>query len=108
MAQTFKSAATGSTTTLQPIYTCPASTTALVHAMYVSNIDGTNDANISISISGSANFDTRRFLLRTVEVPADSTVVIEKPINLGAGDKLETQASVNDDLDVFVSILEIT
>ena len=108
MAQTFKSAATGSTTTLQPIYTCPASTTAVVHAMYVSNIDGTNDANISISISGSANFDTRRFLLRTVEVPADSTVVIEKPINLGAGDKLETQASVNDDLDVFVSILEIT
>ena len=93
MAQTFKSAATGSTTTLQPIYTCPASTTAVVHAMYVSNIDGTNDANISISISGSANFDTRRFLLRTVEVPADSTVVIEKPINLGAGDKLETQAS---------------
>jgi hypothetical protein len=76
--------------------------------MYVSNIDGTNDANISISISGSANFDTRRFLLRTVEVPADSTVVIEKPINLGAGDKLETQASVNDDLDVFASILEIT
>tara|TARA_Y100001937_G_C7008738_1_gene279927 strand:- start:80 stop:406 length:327 start_codon:yes stop_codon:yes gene_type:complete len=108
MAQTFKSAATGSTTTLQPIYTCPASTTAVVHAMYVSNIDGTNDANISISISGSANFDTRRFLLRTVEVPADSTVVIEKPINLGAGDKLETQASVNDDLDVFASILEIT
>ena len=108
MAQTFKSAATGSTTTLQPIYTCPASTTAVVHAMYVINIDGTNDANISISISGSANFDTRRFLLRTVEVPADSTVVIEKPINLGAGDKLETQASVNDDLDVFASILEIT
>ena len=108
MAQTFKSAATGSTTTLQPIYTCPASTTAVVHAMYVSNIDGTNEANISISISGTANFDTRRFLLRTVEVPADSTVVIEKPINLGAGDKLETQASVNDDLDVFASILEIT
>ena len=108
MAQTFKSAATGSTTTLQPIYTCPASTTAVVHDMYVSNIDGTNDANISISISGSANFDTRRFLLRTVEVPADSTVVIEKPINLGAGDKLETQASVNDDLDVFASILEIS
>ena len=31
-----------------------------------------------------------------------------KPINLGAGDKLETQASANDDVDVFASILEIT
>ena len=108
MAQTFKSAASGSTTTIQTLFTCPAATTAVVHAMYLSNVDGTNDASISVMVSGSANFDDRRFLLKTVEVPADSTVVIEKPINLGAGDKLETQASANDDIDVFASILEIT
>jgi len=108
MANTFKSAATGSTTTLTTLYTCPVSTTGVVHAIYLSNIDGTNDATIDVAISGSANFDTRRYLLKTVDVPADSTVVIEKPINLGAGDKLETQASANDDVDVFASILEIT
>ena len=50
----------------------------------------------------------RRYILKTVDVPADSTVVIEKPINLGAGDKLETKASANGDIDVFASILEIT
>jgi hypothetical protein len=108
MANTFKSAATGSTTTLQPIYTCPASTTSIVHAIYLSNVDGTNDATVNISVSGSAYFDDRRYLLKTVDVPADSTIVIEKPINLGAGDKLETQASANNDIDVFASILEIT
>ena len=108
MAQTFKSAASGSTTTIQTLFTCPAATTAVVHAMYLSNVDGNIDASISVMVSGSANFDDRRFLLKTVEVPADSTVVIEKPINLGAGDKLETQASANDDVDVFASILEIT
>jgi len=108
MANTFKSAATGSTTTLTTLYTCPVSTTGVVHAIYLSNIDGTNDATIDVAISGSANFDTRRYLLKTVDVPADSTVVIEKPINLGAGDKLETQASANDDVDVFASILEMT
>jgi hypothetical protein len=108
MAQTFKNAATGSTTTLQPIYTCPGSTTGVVHAIYISNVDGTNDATIDISVSGSAFFDDRRYLMKTVDVPADSTVILEKPINLGAGDKLETQASVNDDIDVFASILEIT
>ena len=59
-------------------------------------------------ILGSANFDHRSYILKTVDVPADSTVVIEKPINLGAGDKLETQASANGDIDVFASILEIT
>ena len=108
MANTFKSAATGSSTVLTPVYTCPAATTGVVHAIYLSNIDGTNDATVSVAVSGSANFQTRRYLLKTVDVPADSTVVIEKPINLGAGDKLETQSSANDDIDVFASILEIT
>ena len=108
MANTFKSAASGSTTTIQTLYTCPAATSGVVHAIYLSNVDGTNDATISVAVSGSANFTTRRFILKTVDVPADSTVVIEKPINLGAGDKLETAASANGDIDVFASILEIT
>jgi len=108
MANTFKSAASGSTATIQTLYTCPAATTAVVHAVYLSNIDGTNDATVNLSISGSANFDHRSYILKTVDVPADSTVVIEKPINLGAGDLLETQASANGDIDVFASILEMT
>ena len=108
MANTFKSAATGSRTDILTLYTCPAATTAVVHAIYLSNVDGTNDATINLSVSGSANFTTRRYLLKTVDVPADSTVVIEKPINLGAGDKLETQANANGDVDVFASILEMT
>ena len=108
MANTFKSAATGSRTDLLALYTCPAATTAVVHAIYLTNVDGTNDATVNIAVSGSAYFDTRRYLLKTVDVPADSTIVIEKPINLGAGDKLETQASANDDIDIFASILEIT
>ena len=36
MANTFKSAATGSNTELTPFYTCPAATTAVVHAVYLS------------------------------------------------------------------------
>ena len=108
MANTFKSAATGSTTAVTTLYTCPAATSAVVHAMYLSNIDGTNDADISVSISGSANFTTRRHLMKTVLVPADSTLIIEKPVNLGAGDILETKATSNGDLEVFASILEIT
>ena len=80
----------------------------VVHAIYLSNVDGTNDATVNVAVSGSTYFNDRRYLLKTVDVPADSTIVIEKPINLGAGDKLETQASANGDIEVFVSILEIT
>ena len=43
MANTFTSAATGSNTNLTTLYTCPVSTTGIVHAIYVSNIDGIND-----------------------------------------------------------------
>ena len=108
MANTFKSAATGSTTDLATFYTCPAATSAVVHSIYINNVDGTNDASVSISVSGSANFDHRSYILKTVDVPADSTVVVEKPINLGAGDLLESQASANGDIDVFASKLEMT
>ena len=108
MANTFKNAATGSNTTINPMYTCPGGTTSVVHAIYLSNVDGTDSATINLSVSGSANFQTRRYILKTVEVPADSTVIIEKPINLGAGDKLETQASADGDIEAFASILEIT
>ena len=108
MANTFKNAATGSNTNVTPLYTCPSNTSAVIHAIYVSNVDGTNDATINLTVSGSANFDTRRFILKTINVPADSTLVIEKPVNLGAGDVLETQASADGDLEVFASLLEIT
>tara|TARA_B100001094_G_scaffold183038_1_gene177441 strand:+ start:217 stop:543 length:327 start_codon:yes stop_codon:yes gene_type:complete len=108
MANTFKSAVTGSSSLLGSFYTCPAATTAVVHAVYLSNVDGVNDETISLSVSGSAFFSDRKYILKTVDVPADSTVVIEKPINLGAGDKLEAQASQTSSIDVFASILEIT
>ena len=108
MANTFKNAATGSNTDITTMYTCPGATSAVILALYVSNVDCANDASINVTISGSANFTTRRHIMKTVNVPADSTLIVEKPINLGAGDKLETQASANDDLEVFASILEIT
>tara|TARA_X000001036_G_scaffold404048_1_gene411068 strand:- start:118 stop:444 length:327 start_codon:yes stop_codon:yes gene_type:complete len=108
MANTFKSAVTGSSTSVGAFYTCPAATTAVVHAVYLSNVDGANDETINLSVSGSANFNDRKYILKTVDVPADSTVVIEKPINLGAGDKLEAQASQTSSIDVFASILEMT
>ena len=97
-----------SNTLTATLLTVDAEKIVKINSIICSNVDGTNDATVNVSVSGSANFNTRRYILKTVDVPADSTVVIEKPINLGAGDKLETQASANDDIDVFASILEMT
>ena len=65
MAQSFTSAASGSTTTIQPIYTCPSTTTAVVHGcMLVTLMEPMT--LILVYQSVVVNFDTRRFLLRTV------------------------------------------
>ena len=94
MANTFKNAATGSSTDIVPLYTCPGGTSAVVHAIYLSNVDGTNDATIDLYVTDtSAGSDF--YIMKTVDVPADSTLVIEKPINLEAGDVLKAVASAN-------------
>ena len=45
---------------------------------------------------------------KTLPVPADSTLVLDKPINLEATDKLTVTASAASDLQCFISVLEIT
>ena len=108
MANTFKNAATGSNSTITTLYECPVSTTAVIHAIYASNVGGMDTARLDISVSGSAFYNTRKHIMQNVMVPLDATVVIEKPINLGAGDKLETKAEEDGTIDVFASILEMT
>ena len=60
MANTFKNAVTGSSTSVGAFYTCPVATTAVVHAVYLSNVDGVNDETISLSVSGSGSVSRRR------------------------------------------------
>ena len=64
MANTFKSAATGSTTNVTTLYTCPAATTGVVHAIYLSNVDGENDATVNVSVSGSSFLTQEDFYLK--------------------------------------------
>ena len=107
MANTFKSAATGSSATLGAFYTCPAATTTVVHAVYISNVDGTNDATVDLLVTDNS-LGSDFYIMKTVDVPADSSLVIEKPINLEANDILKVKASAAGDLQAFASVLEMT
>ena len=92
MANTFKNAGVAVGNSATTIYTAPGSTTGVIHAVYISNVDGTNDATIDLYVTDtSAGSDF--YILKTVAVPADSTLVLEKPINLEAGDAITVQAS---------------
>ena len=107
MANTFKNSGGAITQAGADGYTCPASTTAVIHAIYVSNIDGVNSADVSIkaTIDGGTTY---RHIAKTVPVPADSTLQLDKPVNLETGDKIHFQANVDSDLEFFMSVLEIT
>lgn len=107
MANIFKNAAVAIGNSATTIYTAPANTTGIIHAIYISNIDGTNDATVDITVTDTSAGSTFH-ILKTVDVPADSTLVIEKPINLEPTDILKATASSAGDLEAFASVLEMT
>lgn len=106
MANTFKNAGVAIGTSATTLYTAPAGTTGIIHAIYISNVDGTNDASVDITVTDTSAGQTYH-IMKTVEVPSDSTLVIEKPINLEAGDILKVKASAASDLEAFASVLEM-
>ena len=86
-----------------------------INTMMVSNIDGSNSADVTIALvladadpNGITDFDVTSgqpwYLAKTVAVPADSTlIVLDTPLFLRAGDVLEGGASANSDLQLVVS-----
>ena len=77
-----------------------------VNALYVSNVDGVNNADINVDIFRSS---TAYHVAKTVSVPADATLdIISKSIYLEEGDSLRLTASVNSDLEAVCSYEEIS
>jgi len=106
MANTFKNAGVAIGTSRTTLYTAPASTQSVIHALYISNIDGTNDADVTVEVTTDGG-TTYFHIAKTVPVPADATLLMDKPINLEAGEIIALTASAAGDLEVFASVLEI-
>ena len=109
MAETFKSVnADLSTSADTSIYQCPASTTAIVILCQVANVDGTNSADVYVDYYDSST-TTAKALAHTVAVPADSSLnPIGGKLVLEAGDQLRAWASAASDLEIVLSVLEIS
>lgn len=77
-----------------------------VNALYVSNVDGTNNAEISVALYRSS---TAYHVAKTVIVPADATLdVLAKAIYLEEGDSLRLTANAASDLEAVCSYEEIS
>lgn len=77
-----------------------------INALYVSNVDGTNNADINVDVYRSS---TAYHIAKTVTVPADATLdVISKAIYLEEGDALRLTANVASDLEAVCSYEELS
>ena len=109
--QTKELALTGSFLPLVPSSTSGDKT---VHALFFSNKDGTNSADVYLSLYDNAGAPAEKAAIFKVPVPAGSTLVIDKPINLtcsatGADARqLYAKASLAGDIDAVASVLHIT
>ena len=109
MAETFKSVnADLGTSADASIYQCPSSTTAIVILCQVANVDGSNNADVYVDYYDSST-TTATALAHTVAVPADTSLnPIGGKLVLEAGDQLRAWASAASDLEIVVSVLEIS
>ena len=77
-----------------------------INALYVSNVDGTNNAEINVDVYRSS---TAYHIAKTVTVPADATLdVISKAIYLEEGDSLRLTANEASDLEAVCSYEELS
>lgn len=98
-----------STTTTTDILTCGANKVLKVNTIIVSNVDGTNAADVTVYFYDSSAA-ARYALAYTIQVPADATLVVigkDNPIYLEESDQIEAGASAISDLQIVISYEEI-
>ena len=114
MASAFKNAGMSVVTTDNAsanLYTA-SGVTAVVHAVYISNKSSTNEANVDVKVTTDGG-STFYHIGKSLRIPVENTLVLDKPINLETNDILRVVAEVNadssaPDVEVYASILEIS
>jgi hypothetical protein len=83
-----------------------SNTVLKINALYVSNVDGTNNEEVTVDIFRSS---VAYHIAKTIVVPADATLdVINKLIYLEEGDTLRLTAGNNSRLQAVCSYEEIS
>lgn len=95
-------------TSYAEVYACPSATSAVVLMCQVSNVDGVYDADISVKwLDTSATTETR--IAEAITVPAKASIgLLDGPLILEAGDSIQAFASAAGDLELTLSIVEIS
>tara|TARA_Y100001963_G_scaffold21497_1_gene27749 strand:+ start:1987 stop:2337 length:351 start_codon:yes stop_codon:yes gene_type:complete len=96
------------------IYTVPSSTTALIMSLNICNRDSSakevDVKLVSDTAQGNPNTNATVFLLKDFEIGAGSSleVLAGQKIVMQTTDSLTIQAAGNDEIDVALSVMELT
>ena len=103
MANTFKNAGVAIGTSATTLYTAPAGTTGIIHAIYISNVDGTNDVTVRVAF---VNNGTTHYLAYDVDCIAKTTLIVlskDQAIYLEENDSISASATVASDAQIIIS-----
>ena len=107
MANNFKNAV--SVVNVSPgsiLYTAPSNTQSVIHMLSLANTSN-NPHEVTIQLVDLSLGVTRNILVNA-PIPAGSSLVFPKPINLEQGDSIRIIASSGGVVEAVASILEIT
>jgi len=79
-----------------------------INSIFCANVDGTNDADISVSIYDGS---TDRYLAKTISVPVDATQIISTKdtyFYLEEGDSIRAVANEASDLELIIGYEDIS
>ena len=116
MANSFLTKTLKVTTTLTDLVPVYTSGQVVVHAVFISNLT-TSDVKVDIGVyDGAGVLDANRksWIIYQTEVPPESTLTIEKPINLEssatntAQRRVMAKAAANSAIEIFASVLVIS
>ena len=94
------------------LYTAGGGETAVIHALYISNKSETASATVNVKVTTDGG-STFYHIGRSLEVPPNNTLTLDKPVNLENNDIVRIVADANPDsssvdVEAYASILELT
>jgi hypothetical protein len=104
---TFKNATVAiqdTNTNYSTLYT--ATGTTVIHAVYISNNSTGSNADVTLEVvDNSATINIP--ILDKVPLRANTTLVLEKPINLEANDSVRMKSNTGCPITAFASVMEV-
>jgi hypothetical protein len=107
MASSFKNAHAAIGTSATTIYTCDGGlNSAVVHGLFFSNTHGAATVSVTLELVDHSATASRK-ILDTVPVPPNTTLSVDKPINLEPYDSIRATAT-SAYCDAVASVLELS